>query len=206
MTFLDAAEAILREEKRPLHFRELARLAIEGGLIESKGKTPDATMGAVLYQQVKRAAGSGEPSRFRSAGRGKFGVRRRTVPLHELTLGDLIVDADDDEGSAEKSATLWPLPGGQDSHFESLLAFFDKLAADTPTVDEMTDWVFKNFEKVTKQTVVQSCHRAVLYSMGLIEFDGERVALSDSGEQLQRDRTKSALLTWAVTSSGAKNV
>ncbi|OGQ79153.1 MAG: hypothetical protein A2289_03105 [Deltaproteobacteria bacterium RIFOXYA12_FULL_58_15] len=40
-------------------------------------------------------------------------------------------------GTGEKSSTLWPLPGGQDAYFESLLAFIDKIAADTPTVESV---------------------------------------------------------------------
>ena len=49
MTFLDAAEEVLRTAKRPLSAREITEIALSQGLIESRGKTPEATMTARLY-------------------------------------------------------------------------------------------------------------------------------------------------------------
>lgn len=51
-----------------------------------------------------------------------------------------------------------------------------------------------NYEKVTKHKVVQSYLRSVLYTMGLIDFDGERVILTEEGKALKQTRTKESLL------------
>jgi hypothetical protein len=53
MTFLAAAEAVLKSARRPLNTREITSLALKRGLIASKGKTPEATMSAALYTAVR---------------------------------------------------------------------------------------------------------------------------------------------------------
>lgn len=49
MTFLEAAEAVLRSAKGPLTTREVVQRALARGLINPQGKTPEATMSAALY-------------------------------------------------------------------------------------------------------------------------------------------------------------
>jgi HB1, ASXL, restriction endonuclease HTH domain len=49
MTFLEAAEAVLRAERKPLTVREITEIALRHGLLETHGKTPEATMSAALY-------------------------------------------------------------------------------------------------------------------------------------------------------------
>ena len=49
VTFLEAAELILRQAKRPLTTREITELALRRGLLKTRGKTPEATMSAALY-------------------------------------------------------------------------------------------------------------------------------------------------------------
>ena len=53
MTFLAAAEAVLKSATRPLTAREITELALKRGLIAPKGKTPEATMNAALYIAVR---------------------------------------------------------------------------------------------------------------------------------------------------------
>jgi hypothetical protein len=56
MTFLELAERVLREEKRPLTANEIWTLATEKGYdkqLNSEGKTPWATLGAQLYVNAK---------------------------------------------------------------------------------------------------------------------------------------------------------
>jgi len=58
----------------------------------------------------------------------------------------------------------------------------------------MAQWVMKHYEKVTKHKVVQSYLRSVLYPMGLIDFDGERVILTREGQNFQQTRSREQLL------------
>jgi hypothetical protein len=51
-TYYQAALQILKDAGRPLTTREITTIAIESGLITPSGKTPGATMSAVLYTRV----------------------------------------------------------------------------------------------------------------------------------------------------------
>ena len=53
MSFLIAAISILKETGREMTATEIARVAIERGLVESSGKTPDATLTAQLYVRLR---------------------------------------------------------------------------------------------------------------------------------------------------------
>jgi restriction system protein len=72
MNFLDAAYHVLQNAGEPLHYREITRRALSQGLIQSKGKTPEATMRAQLGSSVKQAAEGDAPSPFCQAGRGMW--------------------------------------------------------------------------------------------------------------------------------------
>ena len=70
MDYLTAAETVLRAEGRPLHFRDIARHAVERQLITPSGLTPDATMGSRLYVDTQKP-----DSRFERRGKGTFALR-----------------------------------------------------------------------------------------------------------------------------------
>lgn len=56
MTFLQAAVDVLRTAGRPLTADEITEIALRKGLLQTQGKTPEATMSASLY-----AAPAGTP-------------------------------------------------------------------------------------------------------------------------------------------------
>jgi len=49
VSFLGGAETVLRSAKKPLTAAEITEIALRRGLIETRGKTPAATMSAALY-------------------------------------------------------------------------------------------------------------------------------------------------------------
>lgn len=56
ITFLQLAEKVLEEEKQPLTASEIWQIAVNKGndkLVESKGKTPWASLGALIYVDVR---------------------------------------------------------------------------------------------------------------------------------------------------------
>jgi restriction system protein len=67
MTFLDAAYEILKHAGGPLHYTEIANRALATGLLDTRGQTPEATMGSRLYVDTKRPG-----SRFQRVSRGIF--------------------------------------------------------------------------------------------------------------------------------------
>jgi HB1/ASXL restriction endonuclease-like protein with HTH domain len=52
--FKTAAIVILNEAGKPLHYREITRLALEKGILETQGATPDATMNSEIVMDIKR--------------------------------------------------------------------------------------------------------------------------------------------------------
>ena len=62
-TFLDAAATVLRKTGRPMDTREITERAMRDGLLASSiGKTPERTMGAALYMDLRRRS---RESRFK---------------------------------------------------------------------------------------------------------------------------------------------
>lgn len=69
ISFTAAAEKILRErsEKTPVHYRDLTREALERDLLDTEGKTPEATMYAQILTEVRRYKARGEQPRFHTS-------------------------------------------------------------------------------------------------------------------------------------------
>lgn len=80
---MDAAEAILKATGQPLHYQEITQKAIDQELIQTQGKTPAATVNAVISVDIKK---KGEASRFVRVKPGVFGLRE-FIP--ETTATDL---------------------------------------------------------------------------------------------------------------------
>ena len=69
--FKNAALQVLTESKTPLHYREITKRAIEQGLLETDGATPEATMNAQLAVNIKYG---GENSEFIRTEAGVFAL------------------------------------------------------------------------------------------------------------------------------------
>ena len=76
MSFTDAAERILSESinEEPLHYAEITRQALERGLIRTEGRTPAASMNAMILTEIRRQEERGESPRFVRHGRGMVGL------------------------------------------------------------------------------------------------------------------------------------
>ncbi|MBK7827154.1 winged helix-turn-helix domain-containing protein [Nannocystis sp.] len=72
MDALDAAEAVLRDEGGPLHYREITDRALKRRLWTSEGKTPEATVNSRLAVDIQER---GEESRFERVSPGTFSLR-----------------------------------------------------------------------------------------------------------------------------------
>jgi len=54
LSFKLAAIKILNETKQPLHVDEITKLALEKGLIETTGSTPEKTMSTEIRRDIKK--------------------------------------------------------------------------------------------------------------------------------------------------------
>ncbi len=69
MSLLDAAYEVLRKSDCPMSPSEIIRPILESGTWSTKGKTPEQTLGARLYVDIKKL---GAKSRFVNVGNGRF--------------------------------------------------------------------------------------------------------------------------------------
>jgi Holliday junction resolvase-like predicted endonuclease len=67
---------IISEAGKPLHYREITRLAMEKELLKTDGKTPWATMNAQLSMDI---VNNGENSQFYRAQPGYFGLKSQGI-------------------------------------------------------------------------------------------------------------------------------
>lgn len=74
MQFKDAAYEILKGAGKPLHYNEITNLALKRKILETSGKTPHATMGALLYTDTLD-----DDSRFQREGKGKFALKSSSL-------------------------------------------------------------------------------------------------------------------------------
>ena len=78
MSFTDCAQKVLEEfgGKKPMHYKDITSKAQEKGWLKTKGKTPDATMNAVVLTEIKRQQNRGLMPRFIQHGRGYIGLSK----------------------------------------------------------------------------------------------------------------------------------
>lgn len=76
--FKDAAIIILKEAGTPLQYKEIVRRAIEKRILETGGKSPDATMNAEIGVDIKK---KGVASDFVKSGPGTYGLNPNKLPV-----------------------------------------------------------------------------------------------------------------------------
>jgi len=73
ISFKQAAKQILEQADEPLTPKEIVERALDQGILQSEGATPDASMGAQLYVDIQR----NPQSPFKKVGKGKFSLREK---------------------------------------------------------------------------------------------------------------------------------
>ena len=63
-----AAYLILREAEKPLHVKEITKIALDRKLIVVKGLTPADTLASDLLQETRRMSKQNRPARFKKVG------------------------------------------------------------------------------------------------------------------------------------------
>lgn len=72
LSFTNAAEKILAQygDKKPMHYRMITEKALECNLLNTEGKTPEATMYAQILTEINRSKKRGKQPRFVQHGKG----------------------------------------------------------------------------------------------------------------------------------------
>lgn len=76
VSFVKAAETVLRESGsfEPLHYKVITERALEQGIIRTEGRTPSATMNAVIGSDVRTREAKGQTPIFVQHGSGMVGL------------------------------------------------------------------------------------------------------------------------------------
>ncbi len=115
MSFTDAAEWVLGEsgDQEPLHYAEIAKQALEGGLIQTEGRTPAATMYSMILTEIRRREDRNESPRFVRHGRGVVGLAS--------WLPDQVASLIEERNSEVRQALLAQARSASPDDFESLV-------------------------------------------------------------------------------------
>jgi len=115
LSFADAAERVLQQyaDGQPMHYRAITAKALELGLIRTQGRTPEATLHAILGTEVHAANRRGEVPRFTIHGKGLFGL----TSWHDAGLG-VQIEQHNAEVRQQLHAQLTHMPPGE---FEDLI-------------------------------------------------------------------------------------
>jgi len=75
-SFTDAAEKVLKENsnKKPMHYKNIIKRALNKKWIITEGLTPQTTLTAVIGSENRRKIARGEEPRFRVYGNGYYGL------------------------------------------------------------------------------------------------------------------------------------
>jgi hypothetical protein len=89
-SFKEIAYQILNEINKPLHSKEITRIALERGWLKTAGKTPEATMNAQLVVDINKKK---DKSLFIKTAPSTFTVRFRDVNISDKGKGkDVIIE------------------------------------------------------------------------------------------------------------------
>lgn len=80
LAYLDAAERVLSEvgKGKPMHYKDITRIAIERGWLVTSGLTPEVTLTAQIGTDNRRREARGEQPRFLVLGGGMYALSNRT--------------------------------------------------------------------------------------------------------------------------------
>ena len=77
-SFTDCAQKVLEEfgNKKPMHYKDITKIAIDKSWLYTEGKKPEATMNAMVINEIKRKKNRGEVPRFVQHGGGFLGLNQ----------------------------------------------------------------------------------------------------------------------------------
>lgn len=76
--YKNAAKIVLSESSTPLHYRDITRIALEKGVLETVGATPEASLNAQLSVDIKQ---NGIESQFLRTSPGHYSINKSFVEV-----------------------------------------------------------------------------------------------------------------------------
>lgn len=97
-SFKEIAYQILKQTNKPLHSKEITKLALQRGLLKTSGKTPEATMNTQLTMDVNR---KGPLSDFKKVGPSIYALNESKTQLVNEIKPDQVLAEIESEDEAE---------------------------------------------------------------------------------------------------------
>jgi len=138
-SFKLAAIKVLREAKKPLHYEEITRRALEQNLIETSGSTPEATMNAQISVDIKNKK---DKSAFVKTKRGYFSLNP------EYTEAEQKVEEKEEKTREEAEPISTQYVGKAGEHLVVSELLFRGYNASVMSVDEGLDIVATKKERL----------------------------------------------------------
>lgn len=134
--FLDAAYQLLKDADRPMSPEEITRQALDRSLIITSGLTPERTMSAMLYMDIKK---KGTASRFTKIGPNLFALNEKWEPQLKPEPKRSFQDGGVKRKVRLNKATLaYEL---LDREILSIQTFLSGKNEQLPTSEKICDWV-----------------------------------------------------------------
>ena len=121
LSMVDAAYQVLSDTGKPLNYQLITKLAIQRGIIKTKGLTPEKTLGARVRGEIKSREKNGLPPRFRALGKGKYGLYKWYVEPEIIKIEDKIAKLVEDQRKATKREFLNKLLEVKPPIFEEMM-------------------------------------------------------------------------------------
>ena len=130
-TFKQSAIEILKKAGTPLHYTEITRLALESGILETEGATPEASMNAQITVDIKNKV---EGSDFIKTAPGTFALNPNKKEIKETPK---IIEAEKEE--EEKIVIAGGFTGKAGEHLVCSELLFRGFNASIMSVDVESD-------------------------------------------------------------------
>lgn len=165
--FRFAAIEVLQKEGKPLHYKEITRLALESGSLETDGATPDATMNAQLATDVKH---KGEYSDFIRTEAATFALNpnKKEPPLKQKAT---LEEKDEEE---EKEAIESSFIGKAGEHLVCSELLFRGYNASIMSVDSGMDIIATKNNKlfsIQVKTAHLNSYKTYVFNVRKVSFE-----------------------------------
>lgn len=137
--FKQAAIVVLERCKKPLHYKEITRLALEQGLLETDGKTPESSMNAQIIMDIRSR---GKASDFIKTAPATF-----TLNPNKIVIADIKV-IEDEQVEEDKIIVESGFTGKAGEHLVCSYLLFLGFNASIMSVDVGLDIVATKGEKM----------------------------------------------------------
>lgn len=167
--YKNAAYKVLLESDKPLHYREITKKALDMGILETVGATPEASMNAQISVDIKLNGGS---SLFARTSPGNYTLNKNA---HKPTVNELAVEEDEVADEQEKLTVDSGYTGKGGEHLVCSELLFRGFNASIMSVDVGMDIIAtKDSQLFSIQVKTANLNRFDVYNFDVRKVSFER--------------------------------